>query len=475
MTVLSTISLCSYIWFFEIDQSATYFLMPFRFWELGIGCITFLIISSKNQALKALKYLNFIPTIITILIIVFLFTPQIFINKSTIAVVLLTALLIGTLNDQSAIFKVFTWKPIVSIGLISYSLYLWHWSILVISRWTIGIDWWTLPIQIGIIFVISLFSYKYVEIPLRHAKWSASKLLTIAYGILASCIAAFIIYLGGNQFLGMLYVGQIPDFIKTTWWHDQNGKYIEYCHVKTIYSDQVFQKCIIDKTKSNFQQNNKNNIYIFGDSHSRNYVKGITKAFPEYNVSYITMGYGCAFMPENQIKANVEAGTACKSYVARVRNFVKNDVNKNDIVFVSQHRGHQADVGYQENIFELAKYAHLRGAKFIFAADLPELLVDPMNCFKQPWRKDQPAICFRTIFDVISEQNILDKIGTTLESQSSNSHYLDVRKYLCVDQLCSLYKEDTPLYHDRGHITDEASEMLAPYIREKLEDFVFSR
>jgi hypothetical protein len=179
-------------------------------------------------------------------------------------------------------------------------------------------------------------------------------------------------------------------------------------------------------------------------------------------------------MPEDQITAQLESTTGCKSYITRVRNFVKNEVNKGDIIFIGQDKLHQYDVGYKENILGLAKLAHLSGAKFIFASDVPGLVTNPIDCIKKPWRQQQPEICFKTISDVVSEQTKLNEIGASLESQTSNSRYLDVRKNLCVNQSCSLYKGGIPLYHDSGHITDEASEMLSPYIREQLKSFVLT-
>ena len=36
-----------------------------------------------------------------------------------------------------------------------------------LSSWTIGISWWTIPIQIFVIFIFSYLSYRYLEIPFR--------------------------------------------------------------------------------------------------------------------------------------------------------------------------------------------------------------------------------------------------------------------------------------------------------------------
>lgn len=466
MIILSVLSLSIYVWLSRINPSAQYFLIPARFWELGIGCITFLVLPFKKRLPHIFKFLS--PLLITALIIIVLFIPQVALCASTIGVVFLTSLLITALDSNSIIFRVFTWHPVVFIGQISYSLYLWHWSILAISRWTIGIYWWTLPIQIGLILLIAWLSYRYIEKPLRHRTWSGSQFATISYGIAASLVVTFLLFLLGNTFQGMLYVGYPADFLKSTWAKDANGNYIEYCHLQNKYSEKIFNDCIINKIKAE----NKRNIYLFGDSHARNYLNGVKKAFPEYNATYITMGSGCAYIPENQISTEVESHTNCREYVKRVKDFVKNEVKVNDVVFIGQRKEHEYDQGYEENILELATYSQHRGAKFVLLADVPGLAVDPAYCMKEPWRPQQPKECFKTIHDVTSEQDRLDKIGLLLQTEMSNFRYLNVRSDLCVGQLCSLYERDFALYYDNNHITDQAGAMLAPYIREQLGSFL---
>jgi peptidoglycan/LPS O-acetylase OafA/YrhL len=430
MTCLSFISLCTYLYLKNISQPATYFLMPARFWELAAGCWTLLVLEGKNQLSKLVAYIKPFP--IFVAIVALFFAPQSAIYQSTPTVVVLTSVLIATLNSGTSIQKLFTKQPIVSIGLISYSLYLWHWSVLAISRWTIGIEWWTVPIQICLIFLLALVSNKYIEQPLRHANWSPSRLLTIGYGSIAALFSAILLAGIGMPLKNLLYIGDPAPFSQANWWRDADGKYTEKCHVEKQYSDRIFNECI-DRDR---QPELKNTVYLFGDSHARNYLKGIKKALPEYNINYVTMGSRCTFMSESDISSELEFQTLCSSYVKRVREFVKTNIKQGDLVLVGQEKTHQSDRGYLDNMLDLARHTQQTGGKFILLADLPSLNTDPGVCVKQPWRSHPPAICRKSLSEVNDEQKKLNEMGKLLESQVLGATYLDVRNSLCIDLVC---------------------------------------
>jgi peptidoglycan/LPS O-acetylase OafA/YrhL len=60
--------------------------------------------------------------------------------------------------------------PVVAIGKASYSLYLWHWPVFVVFRWTTGLD--TAVARVAAVTIaagLAVASYTFVERPLRHA------------------------------------------------------------------------------------------------------------------------------------------------------------------------------------------------------------------------------------------------------------------------------------------------------------------
>jgi peptidoglycan/LPS O-acetylase OafA/YrhL len=166
--------------YFQVDKPMmSYFLMPFRLWEIGLGCLLYFHLKDSNGSLWN-KIINKTPLFAFIFIIgVILMIPKEYGVFNTILVVLLTLMLIIKIKQKElyaseGVMKILTSNPIVYVGRISYSLYLWHWVIIVVSRWTIGINYNTILIQLLLIFIFSTFSYHLIEKPLRHISWRSS-------------------------------------------------------------------------------------------------------------------------------------------------------------------------------------------------------------------------------------------------------------------------------------------------------------
>ena len=85
---------------------------------------------------------------------------------------LLTALAIAVLvHPVSLVSKAFSLPPFVWIGKLSYSMYLWHYPIILImtpNNLVGEAAWWLRLIQLAVIIGVSAFSYYFVENPIRH-------------------------------------------------------------------------------------------------------------------------------------------------------------------------------------------------------------------------------------------------------------------------------------------------------------------
>ena len=85
---------------------------------------------------------------------------------------LLTALAIAILvHPISLVSKAFSLPPLVWIGKLSYSMYLWHYPIILLmtpNNLVGEAPWWLRLLQLVVIIAVSAFSYYMVENPIRH-------------------------------------------------------------------------------------------------------------------------------------------------------------------------------------------------------------------------------------------------------------------------------------------------------------------
>lgn len=81
--------------------------------------------------------------------------------------------------------KFFQWKITVGIGLISYSLYLWHWPVLAFMRYigSNNLPSYSTAVAIAIMLALSLLSYYFVEKPFKHWKGSFAQSVTWVYAV----------------------------------------------------------------------------------------------------------------------------------------------------------------------------------------------------------------------------------------------------------------------------------------------------
>jgi peptidoglycan/LPS O-acetylase OafA/YrhL len=211
---LSIASLIAFVYLYQTQQSAAYFLMHTRLWELSAGCLLFLSLKHSHRSLRGLE--NVPPLMVTGAIVAVLFVPLQFAVQATAAVVVLTIVLINCLRSGTTAYHLFTHPQVVYIGLISYSLYLWHWGVLSLSRWTIGIHWWLVPFQLALMLLLAVTSYRYIETPLRRSEWAAVRWQSICYGMGASAITAFLILalVKIPPYLSLsLYAGRRPSLV----------------------------------------------------------------------------------------------------------------------------------------------------------------------------------------------------------------------------------------------------------------------
>lgn len=169
--ILASLSLGTYFALKETSASWNYYHLPARIGELLAGGL--LAFYKPNIRFPQLFATAGILLIISSLLL--LDTSSVFPGYNTIWPCLGAALIIYSGNDNKTTWvgKLLAIKPLVFIGLLSYSLYLWHWPILAFARYynmtdTLPIEW--VAICILTTFILAYLVWRYIEQPIRVKK-----------------------------------------------------------------------------------------------------------------------------------------------------------------------------------------------------------------------------------------------------------------------------------------------------------------
>jgi peptidoglycan/LPS O-acetylase OafA/YrhL len=252
--------------------SATFFMLPTRAWELLIGGLICFFPKPKRIPSWMLAACSWF-SLATILGAGWFYTSTIpFPGLYALVPCVATAALIYSNSLQLSFpATVLATKPVVFVGLISYSLYLWHWPILAYSRYWIDTRFEAAFSLVAIVvsFPIAIASWKYVETPVRRRQKSL-KSLSVALPAVIS--ASLIISLG-------LYV------------YVQNGLTFRIPHASTPLLEATRSKYFIEVNESQVKErqlpcwkpegSSKSKVLLWGDSHAQSIAAGLVAACEE--------------------------------------------------------------------------------------------------------------------------------------------------------------------------------------------------
>ena len=377
--VLTIISLTGFLYLYKSNQTEAYFLMPTRFWEMASGCLLFIGFHKIKSIKKLLEKIP--PLLVLLLIIGVMYLPMSLAKTSTISVVVLSAVLITSLKKQTYAFEIFTHPKVVYVGLISYSLYLWHWGILSISRWTIGIHWWSIPFQISLIFGLAITSYQYIETPLRKSNWfsKGKKILVVGGGILVTLSGVLITL--EKPLKGVLYLGNHQSLNHPM----SNDLSRKKCPPGQEFEINLISNCIL--SSSNGRQ-----ILSIGDSQTGH-------LRPLLNKLHKNDGYGVYFYSSNDVNfpSLVETTNYGEKDPDSFREKYKNSTNFFKYYFSQLNKG---------DIIILSSRYELRWGNRPINKELRNLKFTYYDSNNKVLSKEQSYNQWKTLFDNIAEKSL---------------------------------------------------------------------
>ena len=453
------------------------FYLPFgRIWELLLGSLASIVTFKKNYKIKKTDDLySFIGVCLIIFSIIFFSKDLQYPSFLTILPVMGTLLIILYTNKSTLIYRVLSLKPLVFLGLISFSLYLWHQPLLAFNRIYFGIN---LPFShtlliLLITFFVSILSWKFIETPFRKKKQINNKqvivcLLTSAFIIL---LFSFLIFSSQIKSFQRNLPKEILQSFKKT--NPKNCFDINYAH---IIGNKWYCE-LGDLTKDI-------SFVVIGDSHALTLKPPFDFAGKQNNKKGILVGFsGCpGLLGVNSIRSDANIRN-CRLLNEKLFKFVKkkriekiflvsrwtyytvgnqsktnfNLVSKNDKLFSNINESKKSIVyGIKKTI---EKYKKI-GSNVVFVNQVPEQIYDPKHVYRKSFDKINNKIDHKKLNNFsldlethIRHQKFMTDNLKAIQKLYPNLKKIDFDRIFCNKVKCFYGTDNSSYYADKNHLS----------------------
>jgi peptidoglycan/LPS O-acetylase OafA/YrhL len=426
------------------NTTFVFYLTPFRAWELALGALLAIgFIPAPTTELG--KNICGASGMLLLLGVIFLGSPSApLLLMTSLAGIGATLVIASSERGISIVGRLLSLRPMVFVGLISYSLYLWHWPLIVFQRTdalffadssSIATKLTLIAASIGIAFL----SWKFVELPFRSRAKQTSKVAVFgtASALMTSVIAlcGLVLVVGGAPFRFPERVVAIGAYLA----YDPSTAFRSgHCYLETNRQQLDVPTCMTLDSK-------RPNYLLVGDSHAAHLWFGLSSSMPDVNIMQAT-----ASMCRPATSATSLLDTrACP----KLMQFVFNDFlvnNKVDKVLLSASWKDE-DLPDLLATLEMLKSKGLEvvvlGPIVEYDGALPRLLVDGI-------RYNSPTIANGMRTSGIRERDrVMNRLVT-----DKGATYVSVYDSVCGSGACEEFAEgDIPLQFDAGHLTAQGS------------------
>lgn len=370
--------------------------------------------------------------------------------------------------------RALSWKPVVFIGLISYSLYLWHWPVIILNDLGVSVSLnealsgnplavWLMRSSRLTEFAISMFlailSWRFVERPFRSSssrRIERQPLFAFSAAVMVALVALSGMVISANGFPSRFpsRAVQVAAFRLPP---DSMIGQLGDCVITERNQTTVFEEgqCLrIDPSKETY--------LLLGDSHAYSLWNGLKASLPNSNV-LLAAAWGCsASLHRDAYREHVgEVSRVC----GEMMNFVFEK-------YLSEHTIQALLVSYRwkskdlDGLASVVTWGKVHGIRVVlfgpvaeYDAPLPRLLA-----YSIAWNKPKLAQQHLAPYSAV-----MDSQMRNLAEHMWHVDYVSLFQATCESDGCLEYADDKneiPLLQDADHLTQEGSKFLVRRLAE---------
>lgn len=468
-----------------VSQPWAFFSLPTRAWELGVGGLAAFVMRAHGDRFAAARsgLLSWTGLLVLVIVAVTYSDETPFPGYYAAVPVLATALIIIGGVGRSGPQRLLGNRPMQFIGLISYSLYLVHWPLLVIPQSAVGLHnplplWATLGLG-TLSFPVAFLLYRFVEEPFRKAKTPAFRtaprtLACVAVTtavIVGSTAGAFVLNqqrdLDADESVSATPVRQSP--VGTSFVPENLTP-----SLRTASSDNALiyrNGChrdpeVTDASGCQYGDNaDAPLVALFGDSHAASWFPALHQLAEKGEIRLDTNTKSDCTSVDVPVTRNGQAYSACETWrddvVSRL-NSVKPDV----VILANRALPDEANNAARDRWtagLEQTIAAMPDTARTAVMTDIPDMVATPAFCLSA--HLVDTTACKRPVVEALDHGYRAEEQAASAQAGAS---HLDLTDYLCNETTCPSIIGNELVYRDSHHLTATFSDSMADAMRKEL-------
>ena len=460
------------IHYIEHKPEFTFFSLPTRAWELLCGAMLAVMPAPKQPVRPWLYQVVGLAGLTAVLFAVFTFDKStVFPGWAALLPVLgTTALIWSGAQGASWTARLLSLRVLVWVGLLSYSLYLWHWPVYVYAN-AISIDG-IQPVEaigwIALALGLAWLSLRYVELPFREKRLLASR-----NAVLAGAVATIAVLVATGS--AIRSADGVPQRL--------TGKALEYAQSREWRAGQM--KCMLvtqDKSldKACLVGGNEDvpaTQLIWGDSHTAALLPAIeSNARREGRPVWLYSMSACPPILSDDPRQR------CKDFNAQTMERVRS-LGIKDVVLASNWSLYMygredgdkkvllnpaddtAQAEQRMAVALKARVAALRqaGVQVWLFKEVPLQRKGIINRLTSLARIGRSAEGLgRPLEEHLARQRFISVLFESMSAADPGVHVIDPTPMMCAGEVCSIEVNGHSQYRDEDHLSDAGSARLSP-------------
>lgn len=475
--IIFTLSLAASALLTPVFPEAAFFLLPFRAWELMLGSL--LAITALQPPASALLRNGLVVIGLAMIALAggLYSSATVFPGIAALLPVAGSALAIyagaGTGGASRALLQN---GPLVFLGRISYSLYLWHWPLLAFARYrNVGEPDIGLIVALVVLAVIlAWLSYRFVEQPFRSPeRWPGYRPFVFALASSGLMVAAGGIIVHGKG-LPQRFDSEVSELIGTRADRDRRGG----CMANADKPRDPADPCLYGDAGK------RPSIALWGDSHAHALVDSLGRVAAQRGESLLFFGYaGCPPITE----VTVPEDPGCEAYSRGALARILADSEVRTVVLFARHaahlRGDTGALGPAEGAFPPAAFpafpedervkryfaaleamtARLQaaGKQVVLVQPVPETGYDiPRIAALLAMQGDSITRFTRPRAQYEARQEGIRSAIAAIAARH-DARLVDPAAWICDTRVCRVEQDGQLLYYDDDHLTSFGATRLA--------------